>query len=204
MRSGEALAARRGEPRRRRRALAERSGDGPARGPARESQDELEEQILQGVSAASRKHTGWAGVLGRHDANRAENEGTRELGAEEAERSRQRQCRMLAELKSQLQVLYRWFTPGAWFNGRLLVQLSGSRQTGTKMPQNRASKTRSATRMVEVRDHFRKLGPPTRMPAPKSGTARCPGRCVRVAWAVGGDATRPSVTSRERASQKAD
>jgi hypothetical protein len=58
-RSGEARTARRGDPRRRRRALAERSEDGPARGPAREGQDELEEQILQGVSAASRKHTGW-------------------------------------------------------------------------------------------------------------------------------------------------
>ncbi len=57
--SGEARAARRGDPRRRRCALAERNVDGPARGPAREGQNELEERVLQGVSASGQKHTGW-------------------------------------------------------------------------------------------------------------------------------------------------
>ena len=71
-RSGEARAARRGDPRRRRRALAERSGDGPARGPAREGQIELEERVLQGVSAESQNTLGGAGVLARNADNRAE------------------------------------------------------------------------------------------------------------------------------------
>jgi hypothetical protein len=70
--SGEARAAHRGDPRRRRRALAERSVDGPARGPAREGQNELEEQSLQGVSAASQDTMGGAGVLARNADNRAE------------------------------------------------------------------------------------------------------------------------------------
>ncbi len=56
--SGKARAARRKDPRRRRRALAERNVDGPARGPAREGKNELEERVLQGVSAASRENTG--------------------------------------------------------------------------------------------------------------------------------------------------
>jgi len=43
-RSGEARAACRGDPRRRRRAPAERSVDGPARGPAREDQIRHEER----------------------------------------------------------------------------------------------------------------------------------------------------------------
>ncbi len=47
-------------PRRRRRALAERSVDGPARGPAREGQNELEERVLQGISAAGQKRH-WVG-----------------------------------------------------------------------------------------------------------------------------------------------
>jgi hypothetical protein len=80
-RSGEARAACRGDPRRRRRALAERSVDGPACGPAREGRNELEERVLQGVSAAGQKERlGGAGVLARHYANRAEIEGGGELG----------------------------------------------------------------------------------------------------------------------------
>jgi len=59
MRSGEGRAARRGEHRRRRRALAERSGDGPAGGPAPEGQTEPEEQLLQGVSAEGQPN--WVG-----------------------------------------------------------------------------------------------------------------------------------------------
>jgi hypothetical protein len=65
MRSGEARAARRRDPRRRRRALAERSGDGPARGPAREGQIELEGRVLQGVSAVGQKDTGLGGGVSK-------------------------------------------------------------------------------------------------------------------------------------------
>ncbi len=50
--------------RRRRRALAERSVDGPARRPAREGQNELEERILQGISAAGQKRH-WVGAVGQ-------------------------------------------------------------------------------------------------------------------------------------------
>jgi hypothetical protein len=73
MRSGEARAARRGEPRRRGRALAERSGSGPAR----EGQTEPEVQVLQGISAEGQKKLGGAGVLVRQAANRAEINGAR-------------------------------------------------------------------------------------------------------------------------------
>ena len=55
-----------------RRALAERNVDGPARGPAREGQNELEEQVLQGVSAESQNTLGGAGVLATDADNRAE------------------------------------------------------------------------------------------------------------------------------------
>jgi hypothetical protein len=57
--SGEARAARRGDPRRRRRALAERNVGGPARGPAREGQDKLEERVLQGSVPRAKTH--WVG-----------------------------------------------------------------------------------------------------------------------------------------------
>ncbi len=50
----------------------ERNVDGPARGPAREGQNELEEQVLQGVSAESQNTLGGAGVLARNADNRAE------------------------------------------------------------------------------------------------------------------------------------
>jgi hypothetical protein len=60
MRSCEARAARRGEPRQWFRALAERSGDEPALGPAPEGQTKPEDQDLQGISAESQsKH--WVG-----------------------------------------------------------------------------------------------------------------------------------------------
>ncbi len=75
--SGEARAARRGDPRRRRRALAERNVDGPARGPAQEGQNKVEERVLQGVSAASQNKLGGAGVLARYADNRAETMGAK-------------------------------------------------------------------------------------------------------------------------------
>ncbi len=70
--SGDARAACRGEtPGRRRRALAERSGDGPAR-PTLEGHAESEEQILQ--ESVQRAKENWVGhgVLAMHAANRAE------------------------------------------------------------------------------------------------------------------------------------
>ncbi len=76
-RSGEARAACRGDPRRRRRALAERSVDGPARGPAREGQNKLEERTCRESVPRAKEIMilGGAGVLARHYASRAEIEG---------------------------------------------------------------------------------------------------------------------------------
>jgi hypothetical protein len=71
--SGEARAAQRGDPRRRRRAHAERSVDGPARGPAREGQMSSRNRACTEVSAASQNTLGGAGVLARNADNRAEN-----------------------------------------------------------------------------------------------------------------------------------
>jgi hypothetical protein len=64
-RSGEARAACRGDPRRRRRAPAERSVDGQARGPAREGQNQLEERSCKGSVRRAEQILGGAGVLAR-------------------------------------------------------------------------------------------------------------------------------------------
>jgi hypothetical protein len=70
-------AARRGPragetPRRRRRAIAERSVGRPARGPAREGQNRLEDRSCKGSVRRAKEILGGAGVLARDKANRAE------------------------------------------------------------------------------------------------------------------------------------
>ena len=59
MRSGEARAARRGDPRRRRRALAERSGDGPAAGrPEKARLSPRKESCKESVQRAKKNWVG--------------------------------------------------------------------------------------------------------------------------------------------------
>ena len=74
-RSGEARAACRGDPRRRRRAPAERSVDGPARGPAREGQSRLEDRSCKGSVRRAEQILGGAGVFARDKLTGLKNDG---------------------------------------------------------------------------------------------------------------------------------